>query len=268
MGQLSSNPSLDSLLSDAVASDYESAGADRHTSPVIRILAAGSAVLLTFVFIAAVIDKHNQSAQVNSTRQALIDRITAADKRVALAQKEVVQSTLDLGAAESAHLAGTSLGEQAQKRLEVLRKATGFTELFGPGLQVTLDDAPDSTGVSSSGFSLGQVRDRDVQSVVNGLWASGATGIAINGQRLTALSAIRNAGEAILVDYRPLSAPYRIVAISQSADATAGTFRDGVAGLMLEQLSNKYGVVWNIATLGDTTLPAASSSVNLSGGKQ
>jgi len=265
---VSSNPSLDSLLADAVASDYQSVGADRHTSAVIKILAATSAVLLALVFISAVIDKRDQSAQVNTTRQALIDRIKAADKRVAQAQKDVAQSNLDLAAAESAHLAGTSLGEQAQKRLEILRRATGFTELSGPGLQVTLDDAPESGTLPGSNILLGKVQDSDVQSVVNGLWAAGATGISINGQRLTALSAIRNAGEAILVDYRPLSPPYRVAAVSNSADATAGTFRDGVAGLMLEQLSKKYGVVWNLATLGETTLPAASSSVNLSGGKQ
>lgn len=265
---MSSNPSLDSLLADAVASDYQSASADRHTSPLIKGLAAISAVLLALVFIAAVVDKRQQSAQVNLTRLALIDRIKAADQRVAQAQKDVAQSGVDLAAAESAHLAGTSLGEQAQKRLEVLRRATGFTTLSGPGLQVTLDDAPNSGSFVGTEISLGKVQDRDVQSVTNGLWAAGATGIAINGQRLTALSAIRNAGPAILVDYRPLSPPYRIVAISDSADATAGTFRDGVAGLMLEELANKYGVVWNIATLGETTLPAASSSVNLSGGKQ
>jgi len=264
---LSSNPSLDSLLADALTSDYQSASADRHTSPVIKALAALSAVLLALVFNAAVVDKHQQSGQVNRTRQALIDRIKSADQRVVQAQKDVSQSDVDLAAAESAHLAGTSLGEQAQKRLEVLRRATGFATLSGPGLQVTLDDAPTAGAIPGTDLSLGKVQDRDVQSVVNGLWAAGATGIAINGQRLTALSAIRNAGQAILVDYRPLSPPYRIVAISNSADASAGTFRDGVAGLMLEELSNKYGVVWNIATLGDTTIPAASSSVNLSGGK-
>lgn len=266
--QLSSNPSLDSLLADAVASDYQSTSADRHTSPLIKILAATSAVLLALTFIAAVVDKRAQSEEVNTTRQALIDRIEAADKRVAQAQKNVAQSSLDLAAAESAHLAGTSLGEQAQKRLDILRRATGFTELTGPGLQVTLDDAPNSGTTPDGAFSQGKVLDSDVQSVVNGLWAAGATGIAVNGQRLTGTSAIRNAGEAILVDYRPLSPPYRVVAISNSADATAGTFRDGVAGLMLEELSNKYGVVWNIATLGDATIPAASSALNLSGGKE
>lgn len=264
---MSSNPSLDSLLADAVASDYQSAAADRHTSPLIKVLAATSAVLLALTFIAAVLEKRAQSEQVNSTRQALIERIVAADKRVATAQQDVAQSGIDLAAAESAHLAGTSLGQQAQKRLDILRKATGFTELSGPGLQVTLDDAPDSSSVPGGVISPGIVQDRDVQSVVNGLWAAGAKGIAVNGQRLTGASAIRNAGEAILVDYRPLSPPYRIVAISDSADATAGIFRDGVAGLLLEQLASRYGVVWNIATLGDSTIPAASSALNLSGGK-
>ncbi len=47
----------------------------------------------------------------------------------------------------------------------------------------------------ASGFSdTGRVRDRDMQRVVNGLWASGAEAISINGQRLTALSAIRGRG--------------------------------------------------------------------------
>ena len=262
---MSSNPSLDSLLADAVASDYQSTVADRHTSPLVKTAAAVSAVLLALTFIAAVADKRAQSEQVSATRQALIDRIQAADKRVAQAQTDLTQSSIDLAAAESAHLAGTSLGEQAQKRLEVLRKATGFTKLYGPGIQVTLDDAPNASVGTDSGS--GKVLDRDVQAVVNGLWAAGAKGIAVNGQRLTATSAIRNAGEAILVDYRPLSPPYRIVAISESADVTAGTFRDGVAGLLLEQLTSRYGVVWNLATLGDVTIPAASSAVNISGGK-
>ena len=36
--------------------------------------------------------------------------------------------------------------------------------------------------------------------LVNGLWQAGAEAISINGQRLTSTSAIRFAGQAILVD--------------------------------------------------------------------
>jgi len=262
---LSSNPSLDALLADAVASDYQALNADRHTSRTIKALAALCATGLALTFVAAVIEKRTHSDVVTATREALIERIQAADKRVATAQRQVIQSNADLAAAESAHLAGTSLGEQAQKRLEILRRATGFTPLTGPGLQVTLSDAPTDLSVPAGVAEPGRVLDGDVQAVVNGLWAAGAKGIAVNGQRLTASSAIRNAGEAILVDYRPLSPPYRIVAISDSADATAGNFRDGVAGLLLEELASKYGVLWNIATIGEATIPAATSTVYLGG---
>ena len=43
------------------------------------------------------------------------------------------------------------------------------------------------------------------------LWQSGAEAIAINGQRLTSFSAIRAAGDAILVDNRPLVPPYTVL---------------------------------------------------------
>ena len=50
---------------------------------------------------------------------------------------------------------------------------------------------------------------RDLQIVVNGLWASGAEAVSVNGQRLTSKAAIRFAGQAILVNYRPLTRALR-----------------------------------------------------------
>ncbi|CAM5647734.1 membrane protein [Streptomyces purpurascens] len=52
-----------------------------------------------------------------------------------------------------------------------------------------------------------------MQRVVNGLWESGAEAVSINGQRLTALSAMRAAGDAILVDNKPLVPPYTVLAV-------------------------------------------------------
>ena len=46
---------------------------------------------------------------------------------------------------------------------------------------------------------------------------------------VTAVSAIRSAGEAILVDYRPLSPPYRISAIGDP-DTLQTRFSDGPGG--------------------------------------
>ena len=94
--------------------------------------------------------------------------------------------------------------------------------------------------------------------VINGLWEAGAEAIAINGQRLTALSAIRFAGEAILVNYRPLARPY-----SSPPSARRRTceveFADSAAGSYVRALQDNYGVRVTIAGAEKLTLPAATS---------
>jgi uncharacterized protein YlxW (UPF0749 family) len=96
--------------------------------------------------------------------------------------------------------------------------------------------------------------------IVNGLWQAGATDISINGRRMTPTSAIRAAGEAILLNYRPMSPPYVVSAIGPDADQLAGRFRENPAGLLLEQLEAQYGVIWELQTVGNITLPAATST--------
>ena len=86
--------------------------------------------------------------------------------------------------------------------------------MTGPGLVVRLDDAAgDGDGADvdprTDVDDSGRVTDRDLQTVVNEVWAAGAEAVAVNGQRLTALSAIRSAGDAILVDFRPLTPAVR-----------------------------------------------------------
>ncbi len=55
--------------------------------------------------------------------------------------------------------------------------------------------------------------DVDLQILANGLWQAGAEAVAINGHRLSSLTAIRSAGDAITVDFRSLTRPYRVEAI-------------------------------------------------------
>src|SRR5207302_160556 len=77
-------------------------------------------------------------------------------------------------------------------------------------------DAPppvDPVTGRQTGTNPGLVLDRDLQDVANELWHDGAEAIAINGQRLTATTTIRAAGGAILVDFRPVTAPYQVSAI-------------------------------------------------------
>lgn len=256
--------SLDALLADALASDYEGTEKlqfkGRSSRDSIRVLVvAASATLVTLVLGMAIAQTRIQAAENSLTRSALVDRVQAADRRVQALEVSVLTAQNNLIAAESSILAGTSLGEQAQQRLERLRRATGQSEVTGNGVTVTINDAPVTVDTALEN-EPGRVVDRDLQMIVNGLWQAGATEIAINGRRLTSTSAIRSAGEAILVNYRPLIPPYVVTAIGDDANQIIGRFRESTAGLLLEELEASYGVFWELQTVGKVTLPAAASA--------
>jgi uncharacterized protein YlxW (UPF0749 family) len=94
--------------------------------------------------------------------------------------------------------------------------------------------------------------------VVNGLWTAGAEAVSINGERLNALSAIRSAGDAILVDYRPLTRPYVVLAIGDPATIQAA-FSTGPAGRGLLTLQQTYGVQYQVEAADRLALPAAAT---------
>jgi uncharacterized protein YlxW (UPF0749 family) len=99
-----------------------------------------------------------------------------------------------------------------------------------------------------------------MQRVVNGLWESGAEAVSINGQRLTALSAIRAAGDAILVDNKPLVPPYTVLAVGDGQRLST-RFQNSADGLYLHALQESYGIRTGISVEEDLRLPAAPSVI-------
>jgi len=252
--------SLDALLADALTSDYANASPNQNLGRFRPLFIAVAATLVTLVLGMAIAQTQIQASENSVTRDALVARVAAADKRVQVLEATVLTAQNNLLNAEAASLAGTSLGDQAKARLDRLRIATGQTEVRGDGVVVTIADAP-LDPLTGDETPPGQVIDRDLQLVVNGLWQAGATDISINGRRITPTSAIRAAGEAILLNYRPMSPPYVVFAIGPDADQLAGRFRENPAGLLLEELQAQYGVIWELRRVSDITLPAASLTI-------
>lgn len=81
-----------------------------------------------------------------------------------------------------------------------MRVAAGFAEMAGPGIVVKLYDAPE--GYTASDI----IHDSDVRDVVNELFAAGAKGVAVGGQRLIATSPIRCVGPVIKVNQKEIPA--------------------------------------------------------------
>lgn len=242
----------------AEAARREAAGLPTSTglrSP--RLVVMG--LVLGLLFSVAAITLNRDRPAVASTRATLIRQITAA--RTSADTRAVQVGTLQsaINAAEARH--GVDLAGQ----LAEIEAATGALPVAGPGLAITMDDAPGTGGTDADGnprtsaaTSGGTVQSRDIQIITNALWQAGAEAIMINGQRLSARSAIRFAGDAILVNFRPLNRPYVVSAIGDPA-TLPGDFADSSGGSYLEALSSNFGIKVDTATKKSITMPGATA---------
>ncbi|MDP9428894.1 MAG: DUF881 domain-containing protein [Actinomycetota bacterium] len=165
-------------------------------------------------------------------------------------------------AARDDELAATAVGQRALDRLEEAETAAGVAPVSGPGLLVTLADAEpdadaDPVGGTAEADPRGQVRDGDLQLVVNALWAAGAEAVAINGQRLGPTTAIRFAGEAVLVDFRPVTNPYLVSAVG-NPETLRGRFLASPEVGALAAISESFGLRFEFAQEDELSLPAGS----------
>ncbi|MGW0336057.1 DUF881 domain-containing protein [Streptomyces sp. NPDC003011] len=200
---------------------------------------------------------------VAKEREELIDRIDQETEGADKLEDTVDELRDDVSARQREALKKSGDSDQT----ELLGLLSGATEVHGPGVKLVVDDAKDATAGGdggpreTSGFSdTGRVRDRDMQRVVNGLWESGAEAVSVNGQRLTALSAIRAAGEAILVDNKPLVPPYTVLAVGDGKRLST-RFQNSADGLYLHALQENFGIRTAISVEDELRLPAAPSVI-------
>jgi uncharacterized protein YlxW (UPF0749 family) len=159
-------------------------------------------------------------------------------------------------------LKATAVGQQALDALGSAEQGAGALPVRGPGLLVTLANAEpnadsDPVGGTTQQDPASLVRDSDLQLVVNALWAAGAEAISIDGQRLGPTSAIRFAGEAVLVDFHPVTNPYEVKVIGDP-DTLSRQFLANPQVGTLAGFYESYGMRFDFAKENDLSLPAAS----------
>ncbi|ARI55613.1 MULTISPECIES: DUF881 domain-containing protein [Streptomyces] len=223
-------------------------------------LAAGLVVAALVVTLGAA-EARVSAPVVAKEREELIDRINAETRAADTLESEVDGLRHDVGERQR-----KALEQHGGDQGELVALLSGATPVEGPGVKLVVDDAKntDQGGggprESSSFADTGRVRDRDMQRVVNGLWEAGAEAIAINGQRLTALSAIRAAGDAILVDNRPLVPPYTVLAVGDGKNLAAA-FRETADGQYLNALKESFDIRTSLSDQAKVRLPAAPSLI-------
>lgn len=217
---------------------------------------ARAVVLVATGLLLAVAYQHTVAAHPGSSRAKAT---LVQDVRDRQAETDDMQHTADGLRDQVAQLRDAALaGSSVAGTLQELETLTGVSKVTGAGAVVTLTDAPppvDPITGKPTGTNLGKVQDRDLQAVVNQLWHDGAEAISINGERLTALSTIRTAGQTILVDFRPVTSPYAVSAIGP--DGLATSFSRSATGALFDRIVEAYHMKVSVRHADSLTLPAA-----------
>ena len=196
-------------------------------------------------------------------REALIDDINRQSSATDDLAAQLEKLTGEVTRTRAEALAASAVGQRALERLQAAERGAGLVAVSGPGLEVTVGNAApgsasDPVGGSAAVAESGLVQDSDLQLVVNALWSAGAEAISINDQRLGPTTTIRQAGGAILVDFRPVSSPYQVKAVGNS-DALANGFLSSPEATYVVGLQKEYGLQFDFARADHLSLPAGTS---------
>lgn len=147
--------------------------------------------------------------------------VVALQERRTLIQE--LEQASDVIIAESGYV-----NEEQEASLHQLGMAAGTRPVEGHGLEVTLDDARNVVPelVDDVDSNLLVVHERQIEAVINALWAGGAQGVAINGKRLSANSQIRCAGNTVILNGLVFSPAYRITAVGDPDSLKAALLAD------------------------------------------
>ena len=260
---------LGSLLSNHLDPGYAAAAAERRRAgdpgrPAARRgWQALAALLIAAVFAAAVAQARSTAPGVTAAQQALaasvtadqarIDQLTATRNALAAQSDEVARRELTADATGRALLAG----------LDAAALSAATTAVSGPGLMITVTDpgvGPDLSDVSKQRVAGREqvILDRDLQLVVNALWAAGAEAIAVGGVRIGPDVTIRQAGGAILVDNQPIVGPYVVLAIG-APETMRDSFEASSALQRLRLLETAYRAGVTVSTEDELSVPAGGA---------
>lgn len=133
-----------------------------------------------------------------------------------------------------------------QRRIAAVEGAAGLSKVAGPGVRITLRDAPESNLVDSPlNPNLFVVHQQDIQAVVNALWRGGATAVTLQGQRLISTSGIKCTGSTVSIQGEPYPEPFVIRAVGDPASLESALDSDQYVQVYRQDAEDpRIGIGW------------------------
>lgn len=184
-----------------------------------------------------------------------LEATNAADRRQIADQR----SRIDALEADAAARSATTQG--LRDEVARLRAHAGLVAVHGPGVEVTLKNGVPGPPAGALGGYL--VNFQDVQDVVNLLYAGGAEAVAVNGRRITPLTAFSGTEGQIVIDQGPpLSSPIKVDAIGDRNRMQAALGDpSALGGIRAREV--EFQMTLTFQGLPDISLPAYDSSLQV-----
>lgn len=152
------------------------------------------------------------------------------DKRENL-QEELGILENKIKAYEESQASSSTVTKNLKEDIQRYKILAGYTDVTGPGIEVVIDASQPGQDEQMLTYNYEMLL-----SLINKLNAAGAEAIAVNDERIVASTEIHlsaDAGDNIVINDKPVKAPYYIKAI-------------GNADTLEAALNMRYGIVWEI----------------------
>ena len=140
--------------------------------------------------------------------------------------------------------------------------ARSTSPVSGPGVQITLSDAPPGQIPAGATPNDLVIHQQDIEDTMNALWAGGAEAMTVQGVRITNRTVIRCIGNVILVDGTSYSPPYVIQAIGDP-DTLRATVTANPRMVNYQAYVTKYGLGWDMQTKDSLSFAPATTSLTV-----
>jgi uncharacterized protein YlxW (UPF0749 family) len=225
--------------------------------PSVQVTLAVALLLLGFLIAAQIAAEGPRVRYSTEERSPLIETALGLQAQQEALKAEILALRARIGELEAQDPGAAESLRRLYADLEEARIASGLISVSLGGLAFRLED-----GTGGGGGLDALVTARDVRVLVEVLWLAGASGIAVNGERVVGSTAVLDIGGSILVNSAYLAPPYTITAIGPADMYDRLRASVGFVGFVQGRVEPS-GLRLSVAELDSVNLPAFAGTVGL-----
>ena len=229
--------------------------------PSWQVTLSVALLALGFLIAAQLASEGPRVRYTSQERSPLIETAETLQSQQDGLKSQILSLRQQIQTLEQEGLGSAALVTQLNAQLDQARIAAGLIPLSGTGIVWRLEDSVQQVPPDGNASDY-TVTASDIRTLVEELWLAGAEAIAVNGERVTASTAIIDIGGSVLVNSAYLAPPYQVTAIGPPN--IYDTIRQSPRFIaFVRARSEAYGIRISFAEPRTVDVPAFAGTVNL-----